>query len=223
MKLSIGIIIQLFLIGGFIGLIYESVSYSFGCSKDGPEKKWALDAIRAPENSYFRYKGSINPLAIIPGSIMNGLVYGTGIILIILVNQFIPTSIPIYIRIIIFGLIAALLEFIVGIIANRDYSQWDYRKNFGNIKGQTDLYHILLWTIGSSLFVFLILPKLYPFMDKVNNWGTKHILLTVFLLLLASFMTYSTEKNYVKGKEPIFVKIFNSMEPNFPPKREQCD
>lgn len=222
MKLSLGLFIQIFLFMGFVGLIYESVSYTISCDKDGQEKPWSFDAIRAPKESYFRYKGSVNPIAIIPGSVMNGLVYGTGVILMVMMNYYLPAQFPIWGRILLFGVSAALLELIVGLYVNKDHKQWDYRGNKLNIAGQTDLRHMLLWMVGGSFFTLYLIPKLYPTIENINSWGKNNVGIVVVLLMLCVYLTYATEQDYKKGKEPLAIKFFDMLEPNFPKKREKC-
>lgn len=227
-RFTVGTLLQVFLIAGFLGLVLESISYSLdigGCSGDGMEKKWSFDAINNPEGECFKHKGSINPLAIIPGSIMNGLIYGTGAIMLLVLNNYMGDKIPIYVKVVIFGLIAGFLELIVGLISNSKYDQWDYRKNRFNIKGQTDLAHIIAWGILSSLFIFLLIPKLVPTMQKINEWGSKNVVnkcIVVGFIVVGLIMTYSTEKSYKKGNTPYVVQFFDLLEPPFPPKRSCC-
>lgn len=222
MDLTWGIIIQLFFLMGLVGSVYESIMYSVSCNKLSQSKKWSIRTIRNPKDSYFKYKGSVNPLALIPAAVENGLVYGLGVILIIFINNHLG-SVAWPNKIVIFGLVAGLLELVAGMLANRRYSQWDYRGNFGNIAGQTDVSHMILWGLGGALFALVIIPALYPTMQKMDSIMNKHIVLTVIVLLLVGYTTYTTEMDYDKGDPPMMVKLFDKMELSFPKKRATCD
>ena len=219
---SLGTFIQVFFLMGFIGLIYESTAYSINCSRDGQAKRFTLDAIRAPKNSYFRYTGSINPLAIIPGSITNGLIYGSGVIGMILMNHYLPPTIPIWPRVIMFGASASILELLVGLTVNKNHNQWDYRGNFGNIAGQTDASHFVLWGLAGAFCVFVLYPRLLPTMARVNAVGEKHTYIVSTLLIAAALIAISVERDYPASDPPYAIRFFNWMEPSWPKARTKC-
>jgi hypothetical protein len=219
---SLGTAIQVFFIMGFVGLIYESVAYSTGCDKDGPAKRFTIDAVRAPKSSYFRYKGSINPLALIPGSVSNALIYGTGTVALLALNHYLPSAVPVWARVIIFGLCASALELAVGLVVNRDHTNWDYRGNFANIAGQTDAQHFVLWGLAGSFFVFVLYPRMIPAMEKVNILGRKHMYILCALLIGAVLITISAERTYEEGNRPWAIKLFDWMEPSWPKARVRC-
>ncbi len=207
---------------GFAGLLYESMAYSINCSKDGQSKRFTLDAIRAPKNDYFRYIGSINPLAIIPGSTTNGLIYGTGSIGMLILNHYLPTYVPLWARMLMFGSFAAALELLVGLIFNKKHDQWDYRGNFGNIAGQTDAAHFVLWGLAGSAFVFLAYPKIKPTIGRINALGEQHTCIVSALLVAAVLITISTERDYSSSDPPLVIRFFNWMEPSWPKARTKC-
>lgn len=219
MKLTFGNIILLFFVFGLFGSLLESALYSLGCSTLGQEKRWTLNAIRNPTGAPFKYKGSINPLATIPSSVINGLVYGLGTIILILANTYMGNT-PLVAKIFIFGTIATILEVVAGLIANRKYDQWDYRGNFLNIKGQTDFKHWVAWCVLGSVLVFLLIPKMEPSINKYGSIIGDHKYLAIVFSLVAACLMYYTEKSYTKGNEPLIIKLYGYMEPDFPSKRK---
>jgi len=89
-----------------------------------------------------------------------------------------------------------------------------------NYKGDIDLQHFLLWGLGGSFIVLVVIPYLMPIMKKNGIWISKHPIIVSILLLLCLYILYQSEKPYDKGKENNVVKFFAKIEPDFPKKEK---
>jgi len=100
-KFTIPILLQIYLLVGMIGAIFESLAYSVSCGPQGQEKPWTIKAIRTPNGNYFRYKGTVNPLMVLPKIIDSGIVYSLAIFALLYINKIIP-NVPLYVKVFIF-------------------------------------------------------------------------------------------------------------------------
>ena len=81
------------------------------------------------------------------------------------------------------ALVCTTVDFMTGIIANQDYSLWDYRDLPFNFMGQVCLQNSMVYSIAATLIVWVI----YPMMARVLHRAPKHVVDGIFFGLIALY------------------------------------
>lgn len=82
---------------------------------------------------------------------------GIAFILVGLINEWIPWSMPFLVQMVCGGIIITALEYVAGCILNLrlGWKIWDYSQELFNIKGQICMKYSILWCFVSSIAIFL--------------------------------------------------------------------
>lgn len=110
--------------------------------------------------------------------------YGFGALLIIFLELFIHQW-PLPIKIVVYGIILTLIEYVTGIILEKTFKLklWDYSDSRFNIKGRVSLLFSLCWTALALIFITFIHPTVLRYFQSLR---------TSFIHILAvAFFTYS--------------------------------
>ena len=157
--------ILLMFLSNFLGMAFES--YQWGVLQKG---KFVC-----------HYGRTRNPLYLL--SCSYNYPYFLGVLPLLLISKTLLKKANPVIKIIVYSICAGLAEIIAGLVVNKKYTHWDYRKNFGNIMGHTDVYHMIIWGIGA----YLVIDILIPFLDrtvasKICNPVTAVILVIIVII-----------------------------------------
>ncbi len=107
--------------------------------------------------------------------------YGFGALLLILLELFIHPW-PLLIKIVVYGIILTLIEYITGIILEKTFKLklWDYSDNKFNFQGRICLLFSLLWTAIAVIFVIFIHPAVLRYFQSLKT-SFIHVLAVAFL------------------------------------------
>lgn len=102
-------------------------------------------------------------------------IYGTGALLISLLNKY--RKHPILIFILSF-FITGILEYICGFLLLKflNLRLWDYRSWFLNINGFVSLFSSIVFAIGGLIIIYGLLPLIKMIIKKINNKYLKAII-----------------------------------------------
>lgn len=134
-------------------------------------------------------------------------IYGFGVIAIILINKYIDRfKLKWYIKIpllfVISGVVLAIIETIGGYYIEFIFGRifWSYPDHFVPIGKYTSLQMMALWGISSIGLIYILIPLINKFINKIPNYITQ---LLVFLFISDIIYTYSKLAN-------VFTKFFIS-------------
>lgn len=134
-------------------------------------------------------------------------IYGFGVIAIILINKYIDRfKLKWYIKIpllfVISSIVLAIIETIGGYYIEFIFGRvfWSYPDHFVPIGKYTSLQMMALWGISSIGLIYILIPLINKFINKIPNYITQ---LLVFLFISDIIYTYSKLAN-------VFTKFFIS-------------
>lgn len=163
--LNIYKIFIIFMIGSFIGSIYEEVIFYLQF------KEWTVrhDVLYGPFST----------------------LYGLGTILFIIL---LPKNKSYFKTFIYASLIGGVFEYLSGLLCEKMFNIhfWDYSKEIFNIGGKTTILYASIWGIVGSLFIKLIYPKLSLLIDKITNKTFKiYCIIGIILMSFNIILSYS--------------------------------
>ena len=82
------------------------------------------------------------------------------------------------------ALVCTSIDFTTGMIANQDYSLWDYRNMPFNFLGQVCLQNSMVYTTAATLIVWVI----YPLMDKVMRRAPRGVVNAAAIGLIGMYL-----------------------------------
>lgn len=96
--------------------------------------------------------------------------YGFGALLIIFLELFIHQW-PLPIKIVVYGVILTLIEYVTGIILENSFKLklWDYSDSRFNIKGRVSLLFSLCWTALALIFITFIHPTVLRYVQSLSG------------------------------------------------------
>jgi uncharacterized membrane protein/HD superfamily phosphodiesterase len=118
-------------------------------------------------------------------------IYGLGATFVILLQFYFQTW-PLVPRILIYGLALTVIEYVVGLLAEKIFKLklWDYSDNKLNFQGRVCLLFSSLWTVLALVFVKFIHPSLSLQINTLDTLYVKTAAI-IFLIYLATDFTYS--------------------------------
>lgn len=123
-------------------------------------------------------------------------IYGTGAILVSLLNKYKNKPLKIFI---ISFFITGILEYICGYLLLHFLHKrlWDYRGWFLNINGFVSFLSAFCFGIGSIIIIYLLMPNIKKIVNKVNKKYLK-IGLSIVTILFSSDVIITTLKYLLK-------------------------
>ena len=119
-------------------------------------------------------------------------VYGVGAVACVLlfypIKNFLEKRIgsrvvPLVISFVINAFVCTLIEFVMGLMLNMDYSLWDYRNMFGNFMGQVCLQNAIAFGMVATLMTWVIYPALEARLGRLS----KDVVNTAFAGVVVGF------------------------------------
>lgn len=178
--------LYLFLIGSFVGYLWEGIYRVFVLFFSGNVIEWR------------HYKGLLyGPFSPVYGIAAVVLVF-------LLANRGYSKKRMFFIATIASGVIEFSLGFLQEFFFN--VISWDYSGRLLNIGGRTTLIYMIVWGLLATLFIAYVYPHIKKVVDKINDKLNLYltIFLTIFLvfnIIISSLAMYRYEKRY-QGLEP---------------------
>lgn len=118
--------------------------------------------------------------------------YGFGALLIIFLELFIHQW-PLPIKIVVYGIILTLIEYVTGIILEKTFKLklWDYSDSRFNIKGRVSLLFSLCWTAFALIFITFIHPTVLRYVQSLSGLFL-HIISIVLVVYGITDFVFST-------------------------------
>ncbi len=140
-------------------------------------------------------------------------VYGFGAVILLIIDQYISSFIPLAIRLLIYTIIANIIEYYTGALLEEVFhvKLWDYSHMPFNLNGRICLLHGFYWT----LLTLIVLLFLHPYTNKIIPQVKNNILFIInsflFIYIMIDFL-YSakflnTILQYISNLKNNFINI----------------